>query len=96
MDRRISLGKNASGRVTIATFSWWRAVRIRLALSFRYKMSRTGKSTTATPDEAIYRNFERGPVLLHAGWDNWSGFYWSAANAEADTFLEQFHERHCG
>jgi len=64
--------------------AWW--LRACTYLEKVLCFSRTGK-TEERLDEAIHQSFERGDLVLLAGWDNWSGNYLLTESDEGDKVL---------
>ena len=76
----------AIGFAWLTTHSWCRYLWLNLVLRLRYHFSRSG-SVTVGLDEAVYRDFVRELLCIHAGRDNWVGYHLLASDAEADAFL---------
>ena len=94
MDKSIYLDKAANGHNWLHTESRREAKRLGRLLSFRHGFFRWGIYVPAITDEAIYPNYVRGRLKIYAGWDNWVGYDFLAANSQTDEFLEQFIARH--
>lgn len=95
MSKGFEVRDNASGRVTISTFSFWRSWKVSLLLMLRYGFYRWGPYVPPITDEAVHPRFHRGKLIIESGWDNWFGYDWSGTNRETDIFLLDFYERHC-
>ena len=95
MDKEFEILKTHEGRVRITTFSMWKSWKISLLLMFRYGFYRWGIYIPPITDEAIHPNYIRGNLKISAGWDNWYGYDWFAANDITDQFLTDFYHKHC-
>lgn len=92
---RVQVGRAANGFCVLSTFSHFTRFRLGLLLMFRYGFWRKGRLVLAVTDDAVYPDFVRGQKIIHASWDNWTGFDFLAGNAETDAFLHAFYLRHC-
>lgn len=95
MSKGFEIRENASGRIVISTFSFWRSWKVSLLLMFRYGFYRWGAYVPPITDEAVHPRFHRGKLVIESGWDNWFGYDWFATNEETDIFLSNFYDRHC-
>lgn len=86
---------NASGRVSLESQSYWTSWRISILLMFKYGFKRKGVYIPPVTDESIYPDYIKEGVKIYSGWDNWTEYYWSADNEEADRFLKKFYDKHC-
>ena len=94
-DETIEIGVAASGFSNVTTFSLPKRLRLGLLLTFRYGFLRWGRWIPAVAGDAIYPDFIRPGKRIHAGWDDWVGYYLLAGNEESDVFLRRFYSRHC-
>ena len=91
----MELTTTAEGRVSIETESLKYSWLISLLLMFRYGFLRWGIYIPPITDEAIHPSYLRFKFKIYAGWDNWSGYYFFAANPQTDKFLLKFYRKHC-
>jgi hypothetical protein len=82
-----TLNKMADGHLVILTDSWIQAMSITIKLRWFYGFKRTGKYLWTPIDESIYSDFVRDKIRISAGWDILGGYYFHAANEDADSFL---------
>ena len=61
---------------------------------FRHFFYRWGVYIPPITDEAIFPDYRRGRLRIHAGWDNWVGYDFLSANDATDEFLRTFLRRH--
>lgn len=95
MDKEFEFHTTHEGRARITTFSFWRSWKLSLLLMFRYGFLRWGIYIPPFTDEAIHPSYYRGKLKILAGWDNWFGYDWFAANEETDIFLKNIYDKHC-
>ena len=84
----------ANGHVWIQTESKAIAKKIGRLLMFRYWFFRWGLFVPPITDEAIFPDYRRGKLRIHAGWDNWVGYDFVSANDATDKFLRRFVDKH--
>lgn len=86
----------ANGLAWISTHSRSEYWRLCFLLVFRHGFVRWGRYIPPITDEAIFPDYVRFGLRIHAGWDNWMGYDLLAANQRTDDFLRHFYLRHCG
>ena len=89
---RVSIAAN--GHTWIQTESRSRAKKIGRLLVFRHFFYRWGVFVPPLTDEAIFPDYRRGRLRIHAGWDNWVGYDFLSANDATDEFLRLFLAKH--
>jgi len=85
-----------TGFAWVTTHSRLQYWRLCLILVFRYGFLRWGRYIPPITDEAIFPDYVRFGLRIHAGWDNWMGYDLLAANEASDAFLRRFYLKHCG
>ena len=90
------LNTAASGFAWVTTHSRLRYWRLCITLVFRYGFLRWGRYVPPITDEAIFPDYVRFGLRIHAGWDNWTGYHLLAANERSSAFLQRFYLKHCG
>jgi len=85
----------ANGRLMLTTHERSERRRWSWLLMFRYGFLRWGIWIPAIAGDAVYPDFIRGGLRIHAGWDQWIGYELQSHNAATDDFLRRFYERHC-
>jgi hypothetical protein len=94
-DESVTLTTAANGLAWIVTSSRRRHRDLGLLLVFRYDFRRSGPYVPGVAGEAVYPDYVRGDLCIHAGRDDWMGYDLLATDAASDRFLREFHAKHC-
>lgn len=89
-----SLLTMSSDRLSIATDSRWRALRIALLLRFPYGLRRHGTAPGGSAWEAYYPDLRRGHLRVMVDWESLAGFSFHAGNEATAEFLLNFAQKH--
>jgi hypothetical protein len=84
------LDRAANGHVWIHTESKRAFRRVRRILILRCGFIRWGVWIPPIAGEGIFPDYIRGGLRIHAGYDDWLGYDFLAANTATDTFLIAF------